>query len=68
MIVLAGLGHVARGLGIPARAARRGVGAQLTIVPVVLGDDVGSLDEALTEPLGDLLWVMDPARCAPEAR
>lgn len=68
MIVLAGLGHVARGLGIPARAARRGVGAQLTIVPVVLGDDAASLDEALTEPLGELLWVMDPARCAPEGK
>lgn len=63
MLVLAGLGHVRAGLGVPKRAARRGIKPHTVVVPVLLRDDSPSLTALLDDPDGDYLWLMalDPA-------
>lgn len=58
MLVLAGLGHVRGGLGIPRRAAQRGAKPHVTIIPVMLGEDEPTLDQLLDDPEADYLWVM----------
>jgi len=59
MIVMAGEMHIRRGLGIPARAARRGIESSLTILSMT---DEDELDAALEAPddekPADLLWLL----------
>ncbi len=63
MLVMAGIGHVRGGLGVPKRAARRGIKPHTIVVPVLLRADGLSLTELLDDPDGDYLWLMatDPA-------
>ncbi len=56
MVVLAGSGHIHYGLGIPMRAARRGAEPYQLVTPVLLTK--GSVEEILTQPPGDFVWVM----------
>lgn len=55
LVVLAGVMHVSAGLGIPARAARRGATPHTIILPI----SESELAEALraAPPLADFLWV-----------
>lgn len=55
LVVLAGVMHVASGLGIPARAARRGVAPHAIVLPIAESE----LDAArrADPPLADFLWV-----------
>lgn len=64
MLVMAGMGHVRAGLGIPKRAARRGAKPHTIVVPVLLTEDGPSLVSLLEDPDGDFLWLMsmDPAQ------
>jgi len=59
LIVMAGEMHVRRGLGIPARAARRGVRSSLTILSL---SDQDEFEAALAAPddekPADLLWLL----------
>jgi len=59
LLVMAGEMHVRRGLGIPFRAARRGITSALTIISV---EDEDQFDEELEAPEGekaaDLLWLV----------
>ena len=59
LLVLAGDMHVRRGLGIPARAARRGVTSSLTVLSM---DDEDEFDAALEAPAdekpADLIWLV----------
>jgi len=58
MVVLAGRFHVQQGLGIPKRAARRGVGSQLIVLPVAPEELPSAVDGEA--PLADLLWATGP--------
>lgn len=57
MLVLAGRVHIARGLGIPKRAARRGAKPYVTVMPV----DDKELDQQMDQPTdrraADYFWV-----------
>lgn len=55
LVVLAGVMHVASGLGIPARAARRGAAPHAIVLPIAESE----LDEARAAepPIADFLWV-----------
>jgi uncharacterized iron-regulated protein len=54
MVVLAGSGHVERGFGIPARAAKR-TGGKVATVRVEVGGDV---DKVAAEPLTDFVVIV----------
>jgi uncharacterized iron-regulated protein len=54
MVVLAGDGHIRHGLGIPGRAARRGMSPFKTVLPVMVSD----LKDTVEEAAADYLWVM----------
>ncbi|MFO0712198.1 MAG: ChaN family lipoprotein [Sandaracinus sp.] len=53
MVVLAGRAHVERGLGIPRRAERRGVGPHVIVLPVS-AEERGELEGAC-----DFAWIVD---------
>lgn len=56
LVVLAGAMHVRSGLGIPARAARRGAKPHAIVLPITASE----LDRALRThpPIADFLWVI----------
>ncbi len=64
IVVLAGVGHVQGGRGIPQRLARRSPEARIvTIVPVTLGDDEtpeAAVQAAIKEAAADVLVVRRP--------
>ena len=58
MVVLAGSGHVRYAFGIPSRAARRGVDAYKTVLPVLLEKARAPLAEMASDGVADYFWVM----------
>jgi uncharacterized iron-regulated protein len=54
MVVLAGSGHVERGFGIPARAAKR-TGGKAATVRVAVGEDV---EKVAAEPTTDYIVIV----------
>lgn len=60
IVVLAGGGHIRRGLGIPQRAARRGAKPWVSVYPVMAQGDPEVVEELLKEKVADILWVMLP--------
>jgi uncharacterized iron-regulated protein len=61
IVVLAGGGHVRDGLGIPARAAKRGATPHKTILPLLIKEDGPTVEEARAEPSADYVWLMGEA-------
>lgn len=59
LLVMAGDMHVRRGLGIPARAARRGVTSVLTVISVADEDEFDRTLEGPADQMpADLLWLL----------
>ena len=56
MVVLAGVGHIRYGEGIPDRAMRRGIKKSLTILPLT----ASSAAELVGSGIADILWVFLP--------
>jgi uncharacterized iron-regulated protein len=59
MIVFAGRVHVKRGLGIPARAAKRGAKPYAVVLPVTDAELKEELKRPLKERSADFFWVLE---------
>jgi uncharacterized iron-regulated protein len=60
MIVFAGRVHVHGGLGIPARAAKRGAAPFVVVLPVTESELAGELERPSGERAADFFWVTGP--------
>ncbi len=58
LLVIAGRVHIAAGLGIPSRAARRGAAPFLTVIPLSAAELSEELELPPAERAADFLWVV----------
>ncbi len=57
VVVVAGMFHVQRGLGIAFHAQRRGAEGGVIVIPIALGDEAVFAEDVVGSGVGDFVWV-----------